>query len=138
MTQVASVQERNKSAKAYTGPKRDGFGPVLKGSRSTTTSVDFCYNFCISTAIYVSFNKPLPERSFLPFFSRGPVKRRKFTGVVQDFHRNQFIFTGKTQEHEKISVFQTEPKKATRRRASSRRQHDWVPVPLAIHWVGEP
>jgi hypothetical protein len=34
-----------------------------------------------------------------------PLKRRNFTGIVQDFYKNQFIFTGKTHETEKISMF---------------------------------
>jgi hypothetical protein len=38
------------------------------------------------------------------------LERRNFIGIVQKFHRNQFIFIGKTQEQEKIPVFQTEPK----------------------------
>jgi hypothetical protein len=29
------------------------------------------------------------------------LERRNFTGIAQKFHKNQFIFTGKTQEQEK-------------------------------------
>jgi hypothetical protein len=44
--------------------------------------------------------------TFLPGSVGACLEHRNFTGIAQKFYRNRFIFTGKTQEQEKIPAFQ--------------------------------
>jgi hypothetical protein len=40
---------------------------------------------------------------------RAPLEHRNFTGMVQEFHREQFKNAGKTQDWEKIPPIQRRP-----------------------------
>ena len=44
--------------------------------------------------------------------TEGLFERSNFTGIIQEFHWDQFNFTGKRQEYRKILAFQTDLKSA--------------------------
>jgi hypothetical protein len=78
--------------------------------QGNTISLGVCFKLCsygYPNLISGICSEALGLRPSLRFCFRPPLECRNFIGIIQEFHRNQFIFTEKTQETGKNPAFQS-------------------------------